>query len=55
MKKTLLAATLLLLTACSPSSQFVQGEVVSCKSISQDLNFTAESQWIALMGQKVPN
>jgi thiol-disulfide isomerase/thioredoxin len=40
MKKTLLAATLLLLTACSPSSQFVQGEVVSCESISQDLNFT---------------
>jgi thiol-disulfide isomerase/thioredoxin len=40
MKKALLAAALLLLTACSPSSSFVQGEVVSCESISQDPNFT---------------
>jgi thiol-disulfide isomerase/thioredoxin len=40
MKKVLIAAALLLLTACSPSSSFVQGEVVSCESISQDPNFT---------------
>ena len=40
MKKALIAAALLLLTACSPSSTFVQGEVVSCESISQDANFT---------------
>ncbi len=40
MKKALLAAALLLLTACSSSTPFVQGEVVSCKSISQDPSFT---------------
>ena len=40
MKKALIAAALLLLTACSPSSSFVQGEVVSCESISQDPNLT---------------
>ena len=40
MKKAVIAAALLLLTACSPSSSFVQGEVVSCESISQDPNFT---------------
>jgi cytochrome c biogenesis protein CcmG, thiol:disulfide interchange protein DsbE len=40
MKKALIAAALILLTACSPSSSFVQGEVVSCESISQDPNFT---------------
>ena len=40
MKKILTAALLLLLTACSPSSTFVQGEVVSCESISQVPSFT---------------
>ena len=39
MKKALFAAALLLLTACSPSSSFVQGEVVSCASITQDTTF----------------
>ena len=40
MKKLVIAVALLLLTACSPSSSFVQGEVVSCESISQDPTFT---------------
>ena len=40
MKRLVIAAALLLLTACSPSSTFVQGEVVSCESISQDPTFT---------------
>ena len=40
MKKIVVAAMLLLLTACSPSSSFVQGEVISCKSISQDPTLT---------------
>jgi thiol-disulfide isomerase/thioredoxin len=40
MKKIVVAAVLLLLTACSPSSSFVQGEVISCKSISQDPTLT---------------
>ena len=40
MKKALVAASLLLLTACSPSSSYVKGEVVSCESISQDVSFT---------------
>ena len=39
MKRALITASLLLLTACSPSSTFVQGEVVSCESISQDKTF----------------
>ena len=41
MKKLVIAVALLLLTACSPSSSFVQGEVVSCESISQDPTFTS--------------
>ena len=36
MKKALGVIALLLLTACSPSSSFVKGEVVSCSSIPQD-------------------
>ena len=36
MKKVLGVIALLLLTACSPSSSFVQGEVVSCSSILQE-------------------
>ena len=40
MKKALLAAALLLLTACSSSTPFLQGEVVSCESISYDAKFT---------------
>ena len=40
MKKAMIAAALLLLTACSSSAPFVQGEVVSCESITQDANFT---------------
>jgi hypothetical protein len=40
MKKALAVVALLLLTACSPSSSYVKGEVVSCKSISQDKTFT---------------
>ena len=40
MKKLVVAAVSLLLTACSPSSSFVQGELISCESISQDPTFT---------------
>ena len=39
MKKALAVVLLLLLTACSPSSSFVQGEVVSCATITQDTTF----------------
>ena len=44
MKRALVAAALLLLTACSPSSSYVKGEVVSCESISQDSTFTGGVQ-----------
>ena len=40
MKKALAASVLLLLTACSPTSPHVKGEVVSCESISEDKSFT---------------
>jgi len=40
MKRLVIAAAMLLLTACSPSSTFVQGEVVSCESILQDKSYT---------------
>jgi thiol-disulfide isomerase/thioredoxin len=39
MRKVLVVIALLLLTACSPSSSYVKGEVVSCESISQDTSF----------------
>ena len=39
MRKALAIVALLLLTACSPSSSYVKGEVVSCESISQDTSF----------------
>ena len=44
MKRALIAAALLLLTACSPSSSYVKGEVVSCETISQDSTFTGGVQ-----------
>lgn len=41
MKRVAIASVLLvLLTACSPSSSFVKGEVVSCESIAQDSSVT---------------
>ena len=40
MRRVWIGITLLLLTACSPTSSFVKGEVVSCASISQDNKFT---------------
>ena len=40
MRRAFVVVALLLLTACSPSSSYVKGEVVSCKSISQDKTFT---------------
>jgi thiol-disulfide isomerase/thioredoxin len=40
MRRVLIVVTLLLVTACSPTSSYVKGEVVSCESISQDKNFT---------------
>ena len=39
MRKALAVVALLLLTACSPSSSYVKGEVVSCESISQNTSF----------------
>ena len=39
MKKALAASVLLLLTACSSTSPYVKGEVVSCESISEDKSF----------------
>jgi len=36
MRRALVVVALLLLTACSPSSSYVKGEVVSCESITQD-------------------
>ncbi len=44
MKKLVIAAALLLLTACATSSTYVKGEVVSCESISQDSTFTGGVQ-----------
>ena len=40
MRKVFLVLTLFLLTACSPASSYVKGEVVSCASIPQDKTFT---------------
>jgi cytochrome c biogenesis protein CcmG/thiol:disulfide interchange protein DsbE len=40
MRRVWIVIALLLLTACSPSSSYVKGEVVSCESISQDKSFT---------------
>ncbi len=36
MRRVWIVVTLLLVTACSPSSSYVKGEVVSCNSITQD-------------------
>ena len=41
MKKVLVVVLLLLLTACSPSSSYVKGEVVSCEAITQDATFVS--------------
>jgi cytochrome c biogenesis protein CcmG/thiol:disulfide interchange protein DsbE len=40
MKKLAIALVVILLTACTPTSSYVKGEVISCESISQDLTFT---------------
>jgi len=39
MRRAIVIVALLLLSACSPSSSFVKGEVLSCGSITQDKNF----------------
>jgi len=52
MRKVLVAAALLLLTACSPSSTYVKGEVVSCESISQDPTFTGGVELECLDGKE---
>ena len=39
MRRALVVILLLLLTACSPSSSYVKGEVVSCEAITQDATF----------------
>lgn len=36
MRRVWIVVTLLLVTACSPSSSYVKGELVSCNSITQD-------------------
>ena len=38
MRRVWILVTLLLITACSPTSSYVKGEVVSCDSITQDLS-----------------
>ena len=50
MKRALVAAALLLLTACSDSSSFIKGEVVSCGSISQNPTFSGGVQLDCLNG-----
>lgn len=40
MRRAWIVIALLLLTACSPTSSYVKGEVVSCESISQDKSYT---------------
>jgi thiol-disulfide isomerase/thioredoxin len=40
MRRVWIVITLLLLTACSPTSSYVKGEVVTCKSISKDASIT---------------
>lgn len=40
MRRVWIVIALLLLTACSPTSSYVKGEVVSCASISQDKTLT---------------
>ena len=40
MRRVWIVIALLLLTACSSTSSYVKGEVVSCASISQDKSFT---------------
>ena len=52
MKKLVIAAVLFMLTACSPSSSFVQGEVVSCESISQDATLTGGIELECLDGSE---
>lgn len=52
MRKVLVAAALLMLTACSPSSIYVKGEVVSCESISQDSTFTGGVELACLDGME---
>ena len=39
MRRALALVLLLLMTACSPSSSYVKGEVVSCEAITQDATF----------------
>jgi thiol-disulfide isomerase/thioredoxin len=38
MRRAWIVVTLLLVTACSPSSSYVKGEVVSCNLINEDLS-----------------
>ena len=40
MRRVWFVIALLLLTACSPTSSYVKGEVVSCESIAQDKSVT---------------
>jgi thiol-disulfide isomerase/thioredoxin len=50
MRRAFAVVVLLLLTACSPTSSFVQGEVVSCASITQDTTFVGGIQMDCLDG-----
>jgi thiol-disulfide isomerase/thioredoxin len=49
-RKVLAVVVLLLLTSCSSSSVYVQGEVVSCESITQDSTFVGGIQLDCLDG-----
>jgi len=49
-RKALAVVLLLLLTSCSSSSTYVQGEVVSCGSITQDTTFVGGVQLDCLDG-----
>ncbi len=50
MRKALAVVLLLLLTSCSSPSTYVQGEVVSCDSITQDTTFVGGIQLDCLDG-----
>ena len=50
MRKALAVVALLLLTSCSSAATYVEGEVISCKSITQDSTFTGGIQLDCLDG-----
>jgi uncharacterized lipoprotein YajG len=53
MKKLVIAVSLLLLTACSPSSSFVQGEVCHANQFLKIQPLLVELKWIVLIAARV--